>query len=915
MKSRRFLLILLILFLGVGAKAQTPTTQGKEFWVSYMRNGHRDSANDRLTLIVSGKHNCSGRVYNPNTHWETFFQVIADSVLIFTIPDAQGYNSQQEGVANTGLYVTSEDTISLYIGNEAANSYDAANVLPVSTLGTNYLIQCHQSIGEASGHTGNNRSSFLVIATEDDTSVEITPSIETHGNHLPGQSYTVQLNEGECYHVMNKNAGNANSHEGDLSGTTIVASKPVAVFNGNCLTCVPSTWNQGFDHVFDQAIPVDYWGRRFVVTSTCTPANMSLKEDLVKVTALSDGTTVTRDGQPLFSLNAGESASFDMDLTQEPCTYLEANLPVAVFLYQHSHNSGNPAYGDPSMVWISPVEQTIYEVTFSTFQVQEVQNHFVNIVCPTENIADLTFDGQSIALNFQTVPGAPEYSYTRYEVIHGVHTIRCNGGLIAHVYGIGQAEGYAYSVGSSAKQLTKQLYVDDELSTGTYATCQDETLRFRVETNYEFHHVKWTFGDGQEASSASEMTHVYAEDGNFALQAVVYRELNEPFDTLATTILVHPKYASQLSVTTCADNYPFLGSNYNVPGTYTVAQSTVMGCDSIIELVLTAGEEIPYETTKVVCEACQWFGSIYTESGRYEHRVEDVTPEGCDSLYILYLTVGYPPEHPERYYESCEGCWWQNQWCEETGSYYKSFVTPEGCVYDSVFHFTLLDKILQVTDTAVCQAFEWHGHEYDQPGHYEETMSGLGPCEMHVLSLDVFAPPAFESIEGMEYVAMANSFWPGRYDYHLDDSTGMITDSIHWELMDNPGWLLEPRGASCSVVATTMDEVVLHAWTTENPLCEKDAFFTIRCRGFGVEENSEDGLELYPNPAKDELVVKGKEMIRIIIYDLAGHQLIRRSCQGETQVSIDLSELAPAMYLAEVQTKKGNKTRCFAVIL
>lgn len=957
-------LLWILLCETLSLQAQTPTTQGKEFWISYMRNGHRTSDNDRLTLIVSAKRDCNGTVTNPNSKWQMPFQVAANDVTIVTIPDAQGYNAQTEGVANTGLYVTSEDTISLYIGNEATNSYDAANVLPVAALGMDYTLQTNQSIGESTSHYGQNRASFLVVATQDSTEVEITPSILTQGNHPAGQPYTVNLNQGQVYHVMNQNQGSSYNHEGDFSGTRVVADKPVAVFNGNCLTCIPGGLSTGYDHVFEQAMPTDFWGRRFVVTCTNAPSYMNLGDDQVKVTALLDGTTVTRDGQPLCNLDAGESATFSMNLVNEPCTYLEANLPIAVYLYQHSHGNGSPAYGDPSMVWISPVEQTVYEVTFSTFQVQEVRNHYVNIVCPSENVADITLDGQNIALHFQSVPGSPEYSYARIEISHNVHTLRCDGGFIAHVYGIGDAEGYAYSVGSSAKLLKKQLYVNDVLSSeypNGYSVCRQESVSFRVECNYEIDHVAWDFDDGNTGVGL-QVAHAYDTPDDYTLQAVVFRAMDngvEPFDTLTFDMHVKPDYDELLEVTTCAATYSLNGQDYPVPGSYEVQMETVFGCDSIVHLVLSSGDAYYHHEIQIACEEYEWFGETLTQSNHYEHLVE---LPGCDSLYVLDLTIGHLPEHPERYLASCGGVQWFEHWCDATHDYLHHFLTPEGCEYDSVLHFTmitidtiretdeacelklwygqlvhegfnyhlspgsggcdtvhelfftLLNKVYHTLDTVACDSFEWMGMSFDTPGNHHQTLQDEMGCEVYSLDLLLLQLPEIESIVGMGQVAVATSFWPGKYRYHIEDSTGLVGQTVVWELVDNPGWVLEPHGASCVVTATSMDNVVLRAYVTNEIGCLKESFFTIHCSGFDVEERPDESLKIYPNPASNELMVKGEEINGIAIYDMHGKKVAERSCEGEETVRMDLRGCPPGMYLLEVHTNKGNKTHLFSVI-
>ena len=493
MKKRLFPFLCLWLVGMLSAVAQTPTTQGTDFWVSYMRNGHHGYAtqNDNCRLIVSASEDCEVTLSNEYYNYQRVFSVHAGQVSMETVPEVYAYHSLHEGTANMGIHVTATSEISLFIGNEADNSYDASNVLPVNALGTSYMIQSFNSRAASSASYADDiKASFMVIAVEDGTTVEITPTATTYNNHPAGVPYTVSLQRGQVYHVKTKNSSpTMTALDGDFSGTRIVANKPVAVFNGNCLTAVPGgeSYSTGYDHVFEQAMPTDYWGKKFVVTSSRTQSGVTLGDDEVKVTALEDQTVVTKNGNPLFTLNAGESNSFTMNLTGEPCAYLEASKPVAVYLYNHSHGSGyGTQYGDPSMVWISPVEQTLEAVTFTTFNVQQVQNHFVNIVCYSDHCSEMTLDGTNISGDFAVVPGNPDFSYARRQIPHNAHTLQCPGGFIAHVYGIGEAEGYAYSVGSSAKILTKQLFVDEVLSTelpSDYAICQHDEVHFRVETN------------------------------------------------------------------------------------------------------------------------------------------------------------------------------------------------------------------------------------------------------------------------------------------------------------------------------------------------------------------------------------------------------------------------------------------------
>ena len=973
-----FLLSLAVLPLG----AQTPTTQGTDFWLSFMRNGYRTGASEKLTLIASAKEHCTVTVTNPSTSFQTSFEVSDNSVNTLVISDSDGYNDQQGGSAYKGLRVTATDTISLYIANEAENSYDAANVLPVAALGNHYMIQSNKSEGEQSNHYRENRAAFLVVATQDDTEVRITPKIQTWDGHAAGQTYTVALDAGQCYHVLNLNAGASTNSEGDFTGTIVESDsdKPIAVFNGNCITSVPGGLTYGYDHVFEQAMPTDFWGNRFVVTSI-KQNYQGMSADLVKVTALNDNTTVTRDGSPLAQLNSGESTTFNLDLNTNPCSFLESDNPVAVFVYNHSHGSGYTTnYGDPSMVWISPVEQTVFEVTFSTFQAAHVTNHFVNVVCYTDHVQDLTLDGNNISESFETVIAAPEFSYARVAVQQGAHTLRCPGGFVAYVYGYGDVEGYAYTVGSSAKILTKQLYVNGILSSelpGDFGVCQNDDVTFHVATNYDIHHVDWNFGDNV-TGTGEEITHAYANAGNFAVSSIIYRTIDnivQPFDTLSVTVPVNPnKEHDDDVVYTCEDTYLFNGHYYDVPGDYDVTMETQTGCDSIVHIHLqkeaptiynmepittcassvtidgtsydVPGEyNLPYQTTSgcdsivhvtllsgdqnilylppvTVCEQYDWFGEIVVSEGlnHLEHTVPNASPEGCDSLYIQDVTIGYPPMNSDTTISSCDSMFYWGYWLNATMDVSHTFFTPEGCDYDSILHFILLPSGNTFDTIIECDSYSWFNGTSVVPltesNDYEGVFIGENGCESHLyLNLTIKHTPPFNEIKGLSYVPVATNYWPGEYYYFLDDSTGMAPGSVLWELSDNENgeWDFRPHGASCAIVAYTMGTKVLHVSANDNGLCEKEAEKIINCTGYAVDETELNRLKVYPNPAQEELIVEGEQLTGIVIYNLLGQKLKEvKTAQSPVQ-KVDVSDLPQALYLVNVSTLMGNKTQLILV--
>ena len=578
------------------------STQGTEFWLSFMLNGYKENIYGGWVhncVMISAKHNCSGTISNPRTGWSEQFTVESARVKIVGIPEEQAYNEEDEVVADKGLLLVTTDTVSVYTGSCATNSFDATFILPIESLGSEYIVQTDAQSKIIHEEISNQfTSAFLVVATEDNTQVEITPSVKTITGHGAGQTISIALDAGQTYSVRSEYGEGTH----DLSGSTVKAvdGKKIAVFNGNTLTTIPDI-NGGLDHIFEQALPTFAWGRHFVVTTSNSRAR-----DFVKVTSSINGNVVKKNGQWQAELNEGESFVFDLTGWYGSC-YLETSEPSVVYLYQTTYcdemeQEGN-MIGDPSMVWIPPVELKIDEITFCTFNhySASVDHHYVNIVVERKDIRHVYLDDVLIdPADFSPVIGNHDYYYLRRWIAPGIHHLRCRMGLMAHVYGFGEVKGYAYCVGSNIIDLRSQLYVNEtpsELLKSGYYACVDDTLRFDVETNYVIRNVSWDFADNGHAQGQNT-SHSYAQIGDYEVMA--YIEGTNPFN-----------------------------------------QQPVSEIKSI---VVHVGESEIHAETHELCneDTFDYYGVEYAESGYYERFGVNVF--GCDSSYYLYLDLNFTPE-------------------------------------------------------------------------------------------------------------------------------------------------------------------------------------------------------------------------------------------------------------------------------
>ena len=115
-------------------------------------------------------------------------------------------------------------------------------------------------------------------------------------------------------------------------------------------------------------------------------------------------------------------------------------------------------------------------------------------------------------------------------------------------------------------------------------------------------------------------------------------------DSVVTLVLkVTDKVYSNIEETICrGDVYVFGDRTLKNPGQYKATFTSSTGCDSIVTLDLKVTESSKSTIREMICEGETYeFGSqTLTETGKYEETY--VSANGCDSVVTLYLTVVKP---------------------------------------------------------------------------------------------------------------------------------------------------------------------------------------------------------------------------------------------------------------------------------
>lgn len=173
--------------------SQTYSTCGTDFWMVFMKNGHYPIDSVRLTtLSIASEHATNGTITNPNTGYSIDFSVDEDGVTQITIPMNEAYHDESEIVKSLGLHVTAADSVFLFASNHLNHCSDATAVLPTRLLSNRYIVQGYSGIN-------NYGSEFIVLATENNTVVSITPKTATFGGHSANVPFQITLQQGESY--------------------------------------------------------------------------------------------------------------------------------------------------------------------------------------------------------------------------------------------------------------------------------------------------------------------------------------------------------------------------------------------------------------------------------------------------------------------------------------------------------------------------------------------------------------------------------------------------------------------------------------------------------------------------------------------------------------------------------------------
>ena len=378
------------------------STEGKDFWVANTIVCQPPAASSPAfpTIAVSAQKACKVTITDYAGNQLATANVAAGSWTRFGDNTAQidpadyyldpskwypsNYNvnatdvyNHADKINNYGLHITATENISVFVIMRTPQySMAASNALPITALQAEYYLQDFQP--NANG-VDKPVTMTTILATENNTQVVITPKGNTYGKNNNGIPFTISLNKGQTYYLISDVSS-------QLAGTHIKAQggKKIAVYVGSPVTRLPGGV-AARDGLFEQMMPIDYWGTQFIATR-------SLQKDgnIIGITATQNGTelkvdgftqTYINEGETYYILLQGPSDPYAKNLSKIECridqvittdaAFIETSCPAAVISYDTGNSFAGATnseivngQGDPSSVWLSPIQQKINRITF-----------------------------------------------------------------------------------------------------------------------------------------------------------------------------------------------------------------------------------------------------------------------------------------------------------------------------------------------------------------------------------------------------------------------------------------------------------------------------------------------------------------------------------------------------------------------
>lgn len=225
--------------------------------------------------------------------------------------------------------------------------------------------------------------------------------------------------------------------------------------------------------------------------------------------------------------------------------------------------------------------------------------------------------------------------------------------------------------------------------------------------------------------------------------------------TLKLKIL--PSYFKNQYITLCPnESFTIRNKTLSAPDIYFDTIISSVGCDSIIRYIVVEDPDFMVQRNVTICagDVYNFRGKLITNPGIYYDTL--YTSTGCDSIYKLVLRYkdSYEITTHDTVWCSNDSYVWRSKTLTESGVYYDSLVTVDGCDSVYVLHLEVYNTYLFTTTDSTCDIYPYsfRGKTYVETGIYYDSLRSIHGCDsVYVLQLEVYTSPIDTLIDSLCY--------------------------------------------------------------------------------------------------------------------------------------------------------------------
>ncbi|MDR1258492.1 MAG: IgGFc-binding protein [Tannerellaceae bacterium] len=462
-----------------------------------------------------------------------------------TIKQIENPRGQAGSVVKYGTHISSTVPVTAYYMLNHTESRDIFTLKGHQALGTLFYIPMQSDNAAKSGGTFGGYDQVDIVATEDNTTVEVTPKARIRlGASTLSPANTVitrTMQKGETLKIIEYGYDENPS----LAGSRITATRPVAV------TVTEDLVNG--DTSGDQIVPVPSLGTRYIVPRGYL-TNTSMER--FYLIGASSGTTTVRiyasgtNPTVTTTLTAGQAYRYTFPAGVN-AIYVDATDPI--YLYQRSGYGEEGAALLPSVYAIGQTQLAFYQVG----NLAPVQKGFLLFRTGAQGSFTISYGSTvnaPMTLTPLDVPNVSEWKIARFDLPSAptagqVITVRSSQSPFSFGYitgAVSNNDSYGYF----------SAFGTFEFSDTTYMCGSSVT----IEGGYATSHL-WTFPDGVTTSTATSIvateegtyTLVMNQDPNIVTATTYVKKVNAGSITLPSQTICEGNTPQQLNVTGASD--------------------------------------------------------------------------------------------------------------------------------------------------------------------------------------------------------------------------------------------------------------------------------------------------------------------------------------------------------------------------